>query len=188
MRKAIRPLAEVLPRHTPRVTLRRLAVSDLDAFHAYRSDAEVGRYQGWTPMTREQAQAFLAEMSTAEFCPDEAWFQLAIAERASGRLIGDIGICVHAGDDAHAEIGFTLAPQAQHRGLGTEAVGAAVAMLFERRAITRVVGITDARNLASLRLLERIGMSQVQTLQTVFRGEPCTELLCELRRPAAATG
>lgn len=188
MRKATRRLAEVLPLHTPRVTLRRLATSDLDAFHAYRSDVEVGRYQGWTPMTREQALAFLAEMSAAEFCPDDAWFQLAIAERASGRLIGDIGICVHAGDDAHAEIGFTLAPQAQHRGLATEAVRAAVEMLFEHRAIQRVIGITDARNLASLRLLERVGMSQVQTLETLFRGEPCTELLCELRRPAAATG
>lgn len=177
-----------LPRLTPRTSLRRLAVSDLDAFHAYRSDAEVGRHQGWTPMTREQAQAFLDEMSKAAFCPDEIWFQLAIAERDSGRLIGDIGICVHAGDDGHAEIGFTLAPQAQHRGLATEAVRAAVAMLFEHRAIERVVGITDARNLASMRLLERIGMSHVQTLEAVFRGEPCTELLCELRRPAAATG
>ncbi len=178
----------MLPQHTPRTTLRRLAASDLDAFHAYRSDAEVGRYQGWTPMTREQAQAFLAEMSTAPFCLDEIWFQLAIAECASGRLIGDIGICVHAGDDAHAEIGFTLAPQAQHLGLGTEAVRTAVAMLFEHTGVKRIVGITDARNIASLRLLERIGMGQVQTLETVFRGEPCTELLCELRRPASATG
>ncbi|MBT9457172.1 MAG: GNAT family N-acetyltransferase [Burkholderiaceae bacterium] len=177
-----------LPRHTPRTTLRRLAASDLDAFHAYRSDAEVGRYQGWTPMTREQAQAFLAEMSTAEFCPDEAWFQLAIAERASGRLIGDIGICVHTGDDAHAEIGFTLAPQAQHQGLATEAVRAAVAMLFEHTAIERVIAITDARNIASLRLLERVNMSHVRTMETLFRGEPCTELLCELRRPVGATG
>nr|WP_316641914.1 GNAT family N-acetyltransferase [uncultured Roseateles sp.] len=174
----------MLPRHSPRTTLRQLAASDLGAFHAYRCDAEVGRYQGWTPMTREQAQAFLAEMSEAPFCLDGVWFQLAIAERASGRLIGDIGICVHAGDDAHAEIGFTLAPQAQHQGLATEAVRAAVDMLFEHRAIKRVIAITDARNIASLRLLERIGMSHTQTQDALFRGEPCTELLCELRRPA----
>lgn len=176
-------MAEPLPLHRARTTLRRLAASDLAAFHAYRSDAEVGRYQGWTPMTREQALAFLVEMSAAPFCIDEDWFQLAIAERASGRLIGDIGICVHGGADPHAEIGFTLAPQAQHRGLATEAVRAAVDMLFAHRAIQRVIGITDARNTASRRLLERVGMSLVQTLETQFRGEPCTELLCELRRP-----
>jgi len=188
MRKVIRRLVEVLPRHTPRTTLRRLTASDLDAFQGYRSDAEVGRYQGWAPMSREQAQTFLAEMSEAAFCLDDIWFQLAIAERASGRLIGDIGLCVHAGDDAHAEIGFTLAPQAQHRGLATEAVRAAVDMLFEHRPVRRVLGITDARNIASLSLLERIGMSQIQTLESLFRGAPCAELLCELRRPASATG
>lgn len=39
----------------------------------------------------------------------------------------------------------------------------------------RVVGITDARNAASVRVLERVGMSRVEAREVVFKGEPCVE-------------
>jgi hypothetical protein len=41
--------------------LRRLATADLAAFQAYRTDAALGRYQGWSPMTDAEARAFLEE-------------------------------------------------------------------------------------------------------------------------------
>ena len=46
------------------------------------------------------------------------------------------------------------------------------------------LGITDARNLASLRLLERLGFAPRETRSTVFKGEPCVEVVCVLESPS----
>ena len=156
------------------MTLRRLAASDLRAFQAYRGDPDVGRYQGWLPMTDAEAGVFLEHMAAAEPFVPGAWFQFGIADRNSSVLIGDIGVCV-APDGEHAEIGFTLQAASQGRGLGFEAVRAVVDLLLDRVKVPRVVAITDARNLPSIRLLERVGMRRVETASTSFRGEPCIE-------------
>ena len=164
----------VLPHETPRLRLRRLARADLAHFQAYRGDAELGRYQGWLPMDGGAADAFLREMAGSPFCPPGAWCQIGIAERGSDTLIGDIGIHLRA-DSAAAEIGFTLARASQRRGLAAEAVAAAIDLVFVHTAAMRVVGITDARNSASLRLLDRIGLRRFAILDAVFRGERCVE-------------
>ena len=173
-----------LPRIGPRVVLRRLRPTDLDAFQAYRADPDVGRYQGWSPMSPGDGAAFLEQMRTSAAFTVGDWLQLGIAERSTDRLIGDIGICLRGSAETHAELGFTLAPGAQGRGLGAEAVREALAMLFDSTDIARVVAITDARNDASVRLLRRVGMEPVETVNAVFRGEPCVEFVHELRRNA----
>jgi len=150
-------------------------------FQAYRSDPKVGEYQDWSPMSSEEAAAFLSEMSRAEaFVPGD-WFQIGIADRLTNRLIGDIGVCV-ASNEEHAEIGFTLAWGLQGQGLATESILALTNLLFALTAIKRIVAITDTRNVASIRLLERIGMSRLQTVDAVFRDEACQEHLYALVR------
>ncbi len=165
---------DALPHDTPRLRLRRLAAQDLAPFQAYRSDAELGRYQSWLPLADSAALAFLQQMANSAFCPRGAWFQLGIAERDRDKLIGDIGIHLQA-DGSAAEIGFTLARSAQGRGLGLEAVAAAIELVFAHTSAARVVGITDARNNASVRLLERAGLRRFATLDAVFRGQACVE-------------
>jgi len=154
--------------------LRRLAAGDLHAFQGYRHDAKVQRYQGWQPLQDSDALAFLEEMATAPLFQRGQWVQIGIADARDGALIGDIGICTSA-DGESAEIGFTVCPQSQGRGHGTDAVGQAIRLLFECTAAARIVGVADSRNSASIRLLERVGMRRVATRHTVFNGEPCIE-------------
>ncbi|MFT3957078.1 MAG: GNAT family N-acetyltransferase [Piscinibacter sp.] len=161
--------------------LRRLAVADLAAFQAYRSDAELGRYQGWSAMPDSEARAFLDEMNQAPLFRPGEWAQIAIAEPRTLALVGDIGL--HLADDSgHAEIGFTLARHAQRRGLATAAVREVIQLVFESTAVGRVVGITDARNDASIALLERVGMQKVDERTVEFRGEACVEYVYALPR------
>ena len=164
-----------LPLLTARTRLRRLSEADLPRFQAYRHDAEIGRWQGWQPMDDVAARAFLQDAATSPFCPPGQWFQLGIAERDSDALIGDIGVQLHGGAGLLAEIGFTLAPAAQGRGLATEAVGAVVAWLLAQAPAQRVVAVADTRNLASLRLLQRLGLRPFATLPAQFRGQACLE-------------
>lgn len=157
-----------------RVELRRLSPADLQDFQAYRHDAEVGRYQGWTAQPDAQALAFLDKMGLAPFTlASGEWLQLGIAERASGRLIGDIGLCRRS--ETEAEIGFSLAAPAQGQGLAGEALGLALQLLFGQFGLRRVIAITDARNGASIRLLQRLGARLEMSEEAVFRGEACVE-------------
>jgi len=173
------------PRMAPRVLLRRLAPADLEDFQAYRSDPEVARYQGWSSMSAAEASAFLAERGAAPF-GRPGWFQIGIAERATGRLVGDIGICLHRNEPEPAEIGFTLATPWQGKGLASEAVRETLALLFEHTAVVQVMAITDTRNLPAIRLLERVGFDLSRTIPAVFRGERCTEHVFVIERPEGA--
>jgi RimJ/RimL family protein N-acetyltransferase len=157
-----------------RIVLRRLSPADLPEFQAYRNDPNVGIYQDWTAMAEPEASAFLAEMSKAVFFQPGKWFQAGIADGRTNALIGDLGICV-ASREEEAKIGFALRAQSQGLGLGTEAVREAICLVFEHTAVPRVIGITDARNLQCIRLLERLGMELVETQTSIFRGQPCVE-------------
>jgi RimJ/RimL family protein N-acetyltransferase len=175
-------VTEAWPRRGPRVALRRLHEGDLVPFQAYRCDVDVGRWQGWEPMADEAATAFLREMATAPWCPAGAWFQLAIADAQDDRLLGDIGLHL-AADGLSLEIGFTLAPGAQGRGLAAEAVGLALAAVFAHTPARGVVAITDVLNTASVKLLRRLGFELKATQDALFRGAPCREHHFLLQRP-----
>ena len=177
-------LTDPLPRvASSGVVLRRLRLSDLAAFQAYRTDTELGRYQGWSAMSDAQARAFLEEMSTMPLLPPGAWIQLGIAApHDEATLLGDMGLCLAADARDHVEIGFTLSRPAQGRGLATVALRAAAQLVFESTAAERIVAITDVRNLASIGVLSRAGMRRVEERHTLFRDEPCVEYVYTLLR------
>jgi RimJ/RimL family protein N-acetyltransferase len=173
--------ADPLPRVAGKVVLRRLAASDLAAFQAYRHDALLGQYQGWSAISDAEATAFLDEMNSAPLLEPGEWSQIGIATSDSQTLIGDIGLFL-ASDGRHAEIGFTLRRESQGRGVATTAVREAINLVFEHTAVERVLGITDARNLRSIRVLERVGMHKSDSRSVLFRGEPCLEYVYAVAR------
>ena len=175
-----------------RIRLRRMRPDDLERFHAYRSDAETARFQGWQQATDPaQSLAFLEEMSVAPVGVPDEWVQLAIAEAAEGaegaddRLIGDIGLCLRspAGIEASAEpslptsawMGITLHPAWRGRGLGVEAFVALQDFLLGPGGLQDIECWVDARNLSSIRLLEASGMRRFCSEVRDFRGAPCEE-------------
>jgi len=114
------------------------------------------------------------------FQPGE-WTQIGIASAQDGHLVGDIGVLL-ADDGQHAEIGFTLSRTCQRRGVATRAVNGTIALTLELTAARRILAITDARNLPSIRLLERVGMRKCELRNAVWRGEACEELVFALSR------
>ena len=175
----------MLPRFAGPVVLRRLAASDLGDFQQYRSDPLVGQYQGWTRTSDAEAAAFLEEMAAAPLLRPGRWSQIGIADRTTLRLLGDIGLFLRD-DGRESEIGFTLRRESQGRGLGVAAVRAAVELVFEQTDVERVLGITDARNEACIRLLQRVGMERLESREATFRGEACIEHVYAARRESCA--
>jgi len=141
-----------------RIALRRLFEDDLEAFQTYRTDVEVWKYQGWDIMSDGEARAFLTSVSKSPLLEPAEWCQIAIALKENNHLIGDIGIHVSENQE-QSEIGFSLNQNWQGKGLASEAVQLAMNFIFENSPVQRIVGITDARNEASIRLLERFAQS-----------------------------
>lgn len=182
----LQPSSEALPLVAGAVVVRRMAVTDLRDFQAYRCDAELARFQGWSAQTDADARRFLESVATMPlFMPGE-WIQLGIAEAASPKLIGDIGVFI-AKDGSIAEVGFTLAKAAQGAGLATAAVRATIDLIFACTSVAKVIAVTDKRNIRSIKLLDRTDMRLTAERQAEFKGEWCTELVFERVRQAQAT-
>lgn len=163
-----------LPREFSGGRIRRLRPGDLEEFQAYRAIPELGRYQGWSSMPEDESLKFLVEMRDAPLFSRGRWVQLGIADLESDLLVGDIGL--HVSDDGMTgEIGFTLKPSAQGRGIASGAVKEALQLLFAATNVTQVLGITDERNYSSIRLLERLGFKLRESRNVIFREEACSE-------------
>lgn len=168
---------------TERLAIRRFRGEDAPLLAAYRGDPEVARYQGWSPPSEAEARAFVEEMRAGEPGVRGQWFQFALGLLPDEGLIGDVGLKLRGEEPATADIGYTLAAAHQGRGLASEAVRAVIAMCFERFGVERVVATIDARNAASLALARRLEMTEVEVVETIWRGEPCVERVFVVRRP-----
>ncbi|MGA9342599.1 MAG: GNAT family protein [Rhodanobacteraceae bacterium] len=145
---------------SPRLLLRRLHADDAVAISGYRSLPNVARFQSWTTFDVDDATRLIADQAQLEPDTPGTWFQLAIVETASGLLIGDCGLHFRDDDTAQMEIGITLAPAHQGRGLASEALISALDFLFGTLGKYRVVATTDADNLAASALFRRLGFRQ----------------------------
>ncbi|HEX7732597.1 MAG TPA: GNAT family protein [Rhodanobacter sp.] len=141
---------------TARLRLDALRHEDAAALFAYRADPAVSRYQGWRPVSPDEAARFIARQREVAFDTPGSWFQFAMRLRHGGDLVGDLGL--HFVDADTVEFGVTLSPAQQGRGLAAEAVRAALALVFGGLERHRAYASVDPRNLACVRLLERLGM------------------------------
>ena len=160
--------------------LRPLLETDLEYFASYRSDPGVARYQSWsTPYTLNQAANLLKLMNSFPAGTPGNWYQLAIERQVQPGIIGDCVFQILAHDHRQARIGFTLAQPFQKKGYATEAVKCLLTYLFDELHLHRVSAVCDAENIASARLLERLGMRREgQLIENIwFKGSWGSEYL-----------
>ena len=139
---------------TARLLLRPVQPEDNEAIFVYRSDATTNRYQSSLPSSIEEVDA-LIQSNPREFNISKTWYQLAIIEKSSGSLIGDIG--VHFIDNAQCEFGCTLAKKYHRKGYATEALQSLIEHLFSILDKHRITASIDPRNVGSIQLFERLG-------------------------------
>ncbi len=147
------------PLETTRLTLRPFVADDFEAFHAMRSDEDVVLYLYQGPLSPAETHELLArKIAGTSWAREGDWLSAAVVERASGATVGDVGLGWVSERDRTAEIGFTFDPEHQGRGFATEAARALVGWAFASAGLHRVIGRTEARNTASARVLEKLGM------------------------------
>jgi RimJ/RimL family protein N-acetyltransferase len=167
-------MLERLPYHLQRLRLRSLRQDDLSAFHAYRSDADVARFQGWSPMTVAEASAFLEAQTHNACLVPGTWHQLGIASLEGDLLLGDAGMWLSP-DSTQAEFGLSIAPAEQGNGYGAESVRGLIELIFLATPVAEIVASSDVRNAPCLAALARSGMRHIDTRRAEYKGEMCTE-------------
>lgn len=145
---------------TERLQIKQLTIQDLTAFHSYRSNPEVTKYQGFDVMTKQQAKLFIKLNATKQFGNTDGWIQYAIKIKATQQLIGDCAIKLISHKNKSAEIGITIMPTEQMKGYAKEAMLGIMDFLFTTKHVHRIVEIVDTENIASIHLLQSIGFRQ----------------------------
>jgi RimJ/RimL family protein N-acetyltransferase len=166
------------PLKTARLVLRPFVVGDLDALHDIQSRPEVTRYLLYDARDRDQVRKVLEERKQADFIQRDA-LNLAVVLPETGALVGDVVLFLRSQEQRQGEIGYVFHPDYGGRGYATEAARALLGLGFERYGMHRIVGRLDARNTASARVLERLGMRrEAHFVQNEFiRGEWTDELV-----------
>ena len=145
---------------TERLLIDALRAEDAAVLFGYRGDPRVSRYQGWQPRSPNDALDFINQAEGVVPDTPGSWYQRAIRLRDGGALVGDLGLHFATEAERTVELGISIAPAWQGRGLAGEALGAALGYLFDGLHKHRVVASVDPRNLACLKVLEKIGMRQ----------------------------
>ena len=149
--------SDVNVRSTKRLRLRRFAPDDVDTLHALDSDPRVMRYIGdGRTSCRDETQAAIDRI-LARYRDHPGQGVWHASRRDDGRFVGWVSL-KHAGDSPDIEIGYRLVHDAWGQGFATELARAMVVRGFEVLGLTRIIGVTHPDNLASQRVLRKIGM------------------------------
>jgi RimJ/RimL family protein N-acetyltransferase len=146
------------PLETERLRLRPVVEDDADALHAIQSREEITRYLYWGPRDEAATREALLEHMSDGTLTGEGYVVLAIVLAASDEVIGTFTFMWRSEEHRSAEIGFMVHPGHQGQGYATEASELFLGIAFEEMGLHRVYGTLDARNEASAKVLERLGM------------------------------
>lgn len=150
--------------HTERLRLRPFVEADADALFTMHSDARVLRYWDAPPWAdRSRATRFLA--SCRQMAEEGTGVRVAVDAGPDGGFIGWCGLARWNPDFRSAAIGYCFGEAAWGHGYGTEAAGALLQWAFSTLDLNRVQAETDTRNLASARVLEKLGFVREGTLR-----------------------
>jgi RimJ/RimL family protein N-acetyltransferase len=147
------------PIETERLLLRPLVEEDFETVFSYESHPDVVRWLYWDVRSEDEVRERLRKKigsSTIEREGDALF--LAAVDRSSRQMVGDCMLEYVSEEHRTAELGYIIHPDHQGRGYATEAGRAMLRIAFEDLTLHRVIGRTEARNIGSARVLEKLGM------------------------------
>ncbi len=160
---------------TERLLLRGLRPRDVDFLIAMLSEPRVMKWLfSGVPMDHDSAKSFLE----SEFTFGKKPIGLgSLFERNPERLIGFAGIipCRYL-DREDFEFGFALREDSWGKGYAKEIGRAQIEYSFNNLKADRLLALAHPQNLASLKVLETIGMRFLKEISTDKRGPRCVYL------------
>ena len=143
--------------NTVRLVLRPFQPGDLSTMHAYASDPENTEYMLYLPNRSIEGTERFLRMAIAEWEKDKPQFyEFAIV--LDGKHIGAVSAALDESGQ-ESELGWILHKDYWGKGYASEAAKAIMDFAFEELKVKKVVAHCDYRNVASIRIIEKIGMT-----------------------------
>lgn len=145
---------------TPRLLIRGRTLAELESCLAMDRDPEVTRFiKG--PWADPVAHRRFVEFRIERAYPPGLGYWSIWERSAPDAFVGWVMLIPDHGVGPEVEIGWRLVRTAWGRGIASEAAGALVKHAFGTLRLARVIADIDARNGASRRVAEKIGMRLV---------------------------
>lgn len=157
---------------TDRLLLRKMLVKDASDMYEYAKRADVTKFLTWNPhpnisYTREYLEYISTRYAVGEF------FDWAVTTENEGKMIGTCGFTRFDFNSNLGEVGYVINPEYRGNGYAPEALEAVIKFGFERLALRRIEARYMEGNIASRRVMEKVGMTYEGTLRSslLVRGE-----------------
>jgi RimJ/RimL family protein N-acetyltransferase len=141
---------------TERLLIREFRHSDLDSVHEYSGNPEVTKYIPFEPSSIQQAMAFLEQAIEKQSIPDRTDYELAVELKQENKVIG--GCRMNKETDIQAHLGFLFNQKYWGYGFATETAKALVDFGFSKLNVHRIFAHCFIDNLASVKVLEKVGL------------------------------
>lgn len=152
--------------NTERLHLRELGEQDVEAIYNLRSNPQVNTYINRPLATRQEDARYFIHTMTNGIMAGE-WVYWGICLKDSPEVIGTICLWEFSMTDWGAEIGYEMLPDFQGSGYMKEAAKAVLAYAFDELKLSHIVGIMNAENKASRRMMEKLGFQYMKVLSEI---------------------
>lgn len=135
-----------------------MQLSDYRDMYEYACRPEVTRFLLWSEHeSPEQSYGYLE--SIAQSYKNGDFYDWAVTLTEGGKMIGTCGFTSFDFEHGRAEVGYVLNPKFWGQGIATEAVSAAIEFAFKELGANRVEAKFIQGNGASLRVMQKCGMT-----------------------------
>lgn len=153
----------------PEITLRPAVPADAVLLEAWRREPSARQFQPLQDLTLAQLRSDVAGQRMAQLYRGGEGEKFQWVILVSGRPAGWLTLVIGHWEHGLAEIGYTLSTPYQGRGIMLRALELLLADLFARTVLVRIEARCAIENVASFRVLERLGFAREGHLRSYFR-------------------
>jgi len=144
---------------TKRIYLREMTIVDAENLYSLNSDEEVLKYTGDTPFQSIiEAELFLKNYGHYKEYGFGRW---AVIQKCNQEFLGWCGLKYRAEVDEY-DIGFRFFKKQWNKGFATESAKLCINIGFQKFKLKVILGRAKQENKASIRVLEKIGLTYVK--------------------------
>ena len=144
---------------TPRLTITRFSTDMAQAVYENSQDDDTRRFVPDEVYNSVEEAHEAIEFLMSRYDSTDGPFVYPVITNNEGKNIGYVQLCKL--DEGTWEIGYHIAKNFTGKGYATEAVKAFLSAMAKKLNIKEVYGICLAENLASVRVLEKCGFTQI---------------------------
>jgi ribosomal-protein-alanine N-acetyltransferase len=158
---------------TLRLILREVTLRDAEDFFKFASDPEGQKYDSDPPL-REISEAVKVIEETRERFASKQAINWGVCFKEDDRTIGNIGLYFWGKAYYKTDLGYTVARPYWRQGIASEAIRALMQFGFETLGLHRINVDTRMDNLASVRLMQKLGFRHEGVRRECIRNEDGT--------------